>query len=146
MFVPVSRLPLLMQSISSFEKCVQTLSHTVAPYDANITNIEQMVDSLAARVTTLETNATSVSNGCSSARSWNILGHSDGSTATGSLGGQELNVEHAQIRTLLDRQKERILDDCHAEIRKHEFQADYDRSIQKWSETTSRRKNFIVLK
>ena len=55
MFVPVSRLPLLMQSISSFEKCVQTLSHTVAPYDANITNIEPIVGSLAARVTTLET-------------------------------------------------------------------------------------------
>ena len=51
-------------------------------------------------------------------------------------GGQELNTEHAQIRTLLDRQKEQILADCQTEIRKHEFQADYDRrSIQKWSET-----------
>ena len=36
---------------------------------------------------------------------------------------QELNVEHAQIRTLLDRQKEQILAECQAEIRKHEFQA-----------------------
>ena len=36
-----------------------------------------------------------------------------------------------------DRQSERILADCQAEIRKHEFQADYDRrrSIQKLSET-----------
>ena len=48
-------------------------------------NIEQMVSSLAARVTTLETNATSVSSGSGSARSRNILGHSDGSAAAGSL-------------------------------------------------------------
>ena len=41
--------------------------------------------------------------------------------------GQELNVANAQIRTLLDRQKERILAECRAEIKKHEFQADYDR-------------------
>ena len=46
--------------------------------------------------------------------------------------GQELNTEHAQIRTLLDRQKEQILAECQAEIKKHEFQADYDRiNIQK---------------
>ena len=49
--------------------------------------------------------------------------------------GQELNTEHAQIRTLLDRQKEQILADCQAEIKKHEFQANYDRrSVQKLSE------------
>ena len=45
--------------------------------------------------------------------------------------GQELNTEHAQIRTLLDRQREQILAECQAEIKKHEFQANYDRrSIQ----------------
>ena len=50
--------------------------------------------------------------------------------------GQELNTEHAQIRTLSDRQREQILADCQAEIRKHEFQANYDRtSVQKLSET-----------
>ena len=50
--------------------------------------------------------------------------------------GQELNTEHVQIRTLLDRQREQILADCQAEIRRHEFQADYDRRcIQKLSET-----------
>ena len=50
--------------------------------------------------------------------------------------GQELNTEHAQIWTLLDRQREQILADCQAEIRRHEFQANYDRrSFQKWSET-----------
>ena len=46
------------------------------------------------------------------------------------------NSEHAQIRTLLDRQREQIFADCQAEIRKHEFQADHDRrSTQKLSET-----------
>ena len=50
--------------------------------------------------------------------------------------GQELNTEHAQSRTLLDRQREQILADCQAEIRRHEFQANCDRrSIQKLSET-----------
>ena len=49
--------------------------------------------------------------------------------------GQEQNLEHAQIRTPLDRQREQILADCQAEIRKHEFQSDYDRRIQKLSET-----------
>ena len=49
--------------------------------------------------------------------------------------GQELNVANAQIRTLLDRQEEQILAECRAEIKKHEFQADYDRRIvQKLSE------------
>ena len=50
--------------------------------------------------------------------------------------GHEQNLELAQIGTLLDRQREQILADCQAEIRKHEFQANYDRrSIQKLSET-----------
>ena len=49
--------------------------------------------------------------------------------------GQELNVGNAQIRTLLDRQKEQILAECQAEIKKHEFQADYDRRcVRKLSE------------
>ena len=41
--------------------------------------------------------------------------------------GQELNTEHAQIGTLLDRQREQILADCQAVIKRHEFQANYDR-------------------
>ena len=50
--------------------------------------------------------------------------------------GQELNVGNAQIRTVLKRQREQILADCQAEIRRHKFQADYDRrSIQKFRET-----------
>ena len=44
---------------------------------------------------------------------------------------QEPNTEHAQM----DRQKEQILAECLAEIKKHEFQANYDqRSVQKLSE------------
>ena len=37
---------------------------------------------------------------------------------------QRHNSESEQIRTLLERQREQILADCQAEIRKHEFQAD----------------------
>ena len=57
--------------------------------------------------------------------------------------GQEQNLEHAQIKTLLDRQREQILADCQAEIRKREFQADYDRrSISKLNEMIeSQRRN-----
>ena len=49
---------------------------------------------------------------------------------------QRHNSENEQIRTLLERQREQILADCQAEIRKHEFQADHDRrSIQKLNGT-----------
>ena len=48
------------------------------------------------------------------------------------LSGQELNVANAQIRTLMDRQKEQILAECQAKIKKHECQANYDRrSVRK---------------
>ena len=54
----------------------------------------------------------------------------------------------AQIRTLLDRQREQILADCQAEIRRHEFQAKSDRrSVQNLVKRSSRNeKNFIGLK
>ena len=56
MFVQVAKLQLLKQSVSRFEDFVQT-----AFPDSGfvITNIEQMVSSLAARVASLEANATS---------------------------------------------------------------------------------------
>ena len=62
--------------------------------------------------------------------------------------GQELNVGNAQIRTLLDRQKEQILAECQAEIKKHEFHAKYDRrSVQNLVKLLNlSRKNFIALK
>ena len=59
---------------------------------------------------------------------------------------QRQNTENEQIRTLLDRQREQILADCQAEIRKHEFQADYDRrSIQKLTETIESQKEELHL-
>ena len=52
--------------------------------------------------------------------------------------------ESEQIRTLLDRQREQLFADYQAEIRKHEFQADYDRrSIQKLNETIESQKEEI---
>ena len=49
-----------------------------------------------------------------------------------------------RLGPLLERQREQILADCQAEIRKHEFQADYDRkSIQKLSETIGSQKEEI---
>ena len=44
-------------------------------------------------------------------------------------------AESSSIRILLDRQKERILAECQAEINRHEFQAEYDRrSLRKLGE------------
>ena len=49
---------------------------------------------------------------------------------------QSENSEKEQIRTLLERQREQILADSQAEIRKHEVQAGYDRrSLQKLNDT-----------
>ena len=63
------------------------------------------------------------------------------------LGVQEIpshSLESEQIRILLDRQREQILADCQAEIREHEFQADYDRrSIQKLNEMIESQKEEI---
>ena len=54
---------------------------------------------------------------------------------------QRHSSESEQIRILLDRQREQILADCQAEIRKHEFQADYDRrSVQKLNQTIGSQK------
>ena len=39
----------------------------------------------------------------------------------------EQSNQEAQIRTLLDKQKEQILAECQARINRHEFQAAYDR-------------------
>ena len=80
------QLPFFLQNTSRIENCVQMLSQTAAAQTTKITSIEQIVGSLLARVTTLETGIASGSSGPDSARSWNLLGHSDGSTATGSLG------------------------------------------------------------
>ena len=77
------QLPLFMQNAARIENCVQTLPQTVAAQTTKITNIEQIVGSLG--VTSLETIAASGSGSPDSTSSWNFLGHSDSSTATGSL-------------------------------------------------------------
>ena len=88
------QLPLFIQYAARIENCVQTLGRTVAQtlgqtvaaQSTKITNIEQFVGSLVARVTSLEQNAAPGSSSPDSAGSWNMLGQSNGSTATGSLG------------------------------------------------------------
>ena len=74
--------PLFIQNAAGVENCVQTLAQTVAAQSTKITNIEQIVKSLMARVTSLEQNAASGSSSPDSAKSWNMLGQSNGSTAT----------------------------------------------------------------
>ena len=83
---------------------VHRVSHTVAAQTTKITSIEQIVGSLLARVTTLEAGATSGSSGPDSARSWNTLGHGDGSTDTGSLGshGPGSSDDNRNTRRRLD--------------------------------------------
>ena len=59
--------------------------------------------------------------------------------------GQELNVGNAKVRTLLDRQKEPILAECHAKIKKHVFQENfYRRSVQKLKLLNLSKNNFIA--
>ena len=54
---------------------------------------------------------------------------------------QRQNSENEQISSLLNRQREQVLADCQAEIRKHEFQVDYDpRSVQKLNKTIESQK------
>ena len=77
------QLPLFIQNAAMIENCVQTLAQTVAAQTTKITNIEQIVVSLVARVTSLEQNAASGSSSPDSARSCSMLGQSNGSTATG---------------------------------------------------------------
>ena len=75
--------------IASVEQTVNALSAKMASFAAleqNVSTLTENVSSLTARICKIETNATSVSSGSDSARSWNILGHSKGSTAAGSLG------------------------------------------------------------
>ena len=57
---------------------------------------------------------------------------------------QRRSSESEQIRILLERQREQILADCQADIRKHELQADYDRrSVQMLNEMIESQKEEI---
>ena len=67
-----------------------------------------------------------------------------GSQVSSAQETQRHNFESEQIRSLLERQREQILADCQAEIRKHELQADNDRkTIQKLNETIESQKEEI---
>ena len=82
---------------------IQTISNSVVLLTSRITNVEQIVNtfavkmaafaemeqnfsSLAARMWKIEADVASACCVCGSARSWNLLGQNDGSTATGSHG------------------------------------------------------------
>ena len=74
--------------IASVEQTVNALSAKMASFAAmeqSVSTLTENLSSLTARICKIETNATSLS-GSDSPRSWNILGHSNGSTAAGSLG------------------------------------------------------------
>ena len=98
-----SLLPLFIHNAARIENCVQTLAQTVAAQTTKITNIEQIVGRLVARVTSLEQNASGFSSP-DSARSWNMLGQSNGSIATGSLGshGPGSSDDSRNTRSRLD--------------------------------------------
>ena len=89
--------------------------------------------------------------GLSSSQSSSV-GHTTGRPVVKQFDSQIPNVkeipshssESDQIRILLELQREQIFADCQAEIRKHEFQAGYDRrSIQKLNEMIESQKGEI---
>ena len=97
---------MVTKRIASVEQTVNALSAKMASFAASEQNVTltENVSSLTARICQIETNATSVSSGSDSARSWNILGHSNGSTAAGSLGshGPRSSDDSRNTRRRLD--------------------------------------------
>ena len=82
-------------------------SAKMAPFatlEQNVSTLTENVNSPTARICKIETNATSVSSGSDSEISWNILGHSNSSAATGSLGshGQGSSDDSGNTRRRLD--------------------------------------------
>ena len=69
---------LLTSRITNIEQIVSTFATKMAAF----AEMEQNVISLTTRICKIEAGATSASGGSSSASSWNLLGQSDGSTAT----------------------------------------------------------------
>ena len=89
------------------EQIVNTLVAEMALFAAmqqNVSTLAQNVSSLTARMCKIFTNATSASGGSGSASSWNVLGHGDGSTATGPLGshGPGSSDDNRSTRRRLD--------------------------------------------
>ena len=85
-FAALASIPMLAHGFTIFENNTLSLTQSVASTTNNILNVEQTVGALAARVAALEAGAASASSGSGSPSSWNLLEHSDGSTATVSLG------------------------------------------------------------
>ena len=73
---------LLTSRITNIEQIVSTFATKMATF----AEMEQNVISITTRICKIEAGATSASGGSCSASSWNLLGQSDGSTATGPLG------------------------------------------------------------
>ena len=92
----------LARSVANYESHIQTITNSVVLLTSRLTIIEQIVNtfstkmaafaemeqnvsSLTPRICKIEASAASASSGSGSVSSWNLLGHSDGSTATGSI-------------------------------------------------------------
>ena len=103
-FAALASIPMRVQGFTRFGNRIPSLTQSLASFTNKISDIEQSVDGLAARVAALEAGAASASSGSGSARSWNFLGHSDGSTATGSLGshGPGSSDDNRDARRWLD--------------------------------------------
>ena len=73
----------------SFDAQFKELRDMLLPaMEQNVSTLPENVNSLTACMCKIETNGTSISSGSDSASSWNLLGQSDGSTATGSRGSR----------------------------------------------------------
>ena len=84
MSLQLAQMPLFLQSVSRFENCVHMLSQSMAAIRTKVTNMQQVVGGLAARVAALEASAVSASSVSGSlSGSCPLPGEIDGSTATG---------------------------------------------------------------
>ena len=98
---------MIASRIDRVEQTVNAFSAKMASFatlELNVSTLTENVSSHTARICKIETNATSVSSGSDSERSWNVLGHRNGSEATGSLGshGQGSSDDSGNTRRRLD--------------------------------------------
>ena len=108
----------LAWSVANFENHIQTITNSVVLLTSRVPNIEQIVNtfstkmasfaemeqnygSLTARLCKVEGDIVSASSVSGSARSWNVLGQNDGSTAAGSHGPGSSD-DHRNTRRRLD--------------------------------------------
>ena len=108
----------LARSVANFESHIQTITNSVVLLTSRVTNIEQIVktfstktasfpemeqnySSLTARLCKVEGDIVSASSVSGTARSWNVLSQSDGSTAAG-FHGPGSSDDHRNTRRRLD--------------------------------------------